>query len=112
MPLFIREGRIVHHQDVTGVLRSRELNSQFWLDVSLNSTLQAEGEILSITDYNDDSNIVSNCLEESNCVIKISVQASVLTDVLTLNFDFGGRNAQTVFQSITIKGVRVFGVQN
>lgn len=69
VPLFLRINSVVFVQDTTNITKTRQLNNEFQLVVAMiyrNNVYQkgdrfvAEGNILSIKDYNDDA-LIDQC---------------------------------------------------
>lgn len=71
IPLFIRGGKIVHTQAVDSVQRARYLDNKFILLIALNFELVASGQMMTINNYTDDSNILHNCRNGNDCIMNI-----------------------------------------
>lgn len=111
VPLYLKEGKIVHVQDQTTVLRSRFLDNHFTLQIALDGNMKASGSILTINDYTSDDNIVRSCLDGANCVANLHASATFSdkhTLVLTIKSDAEADN--TTFQQIFIDKVILAGI--
>lgn len=112
VPMFLREGKIIHLQNVNGIKRSRELNNRFRLAIAFagnDQYMYASGTILSISNYSDD-NIIANCMGTNSCVLNITAQATSVGNFMTFSLNFVGavKNA-TKFDSIFVDGVDIYG---
>jgi len=76
IPLFLRSGYLIATQDVTTVLRSRDLNNKFNLKIALEKNSEgrfiSEGFLTTIDDFSDD-NIINKCVGTNNCITYINV---------------------------------------
>ena len=111
MPLFIRGGFIVSVQNTTDILRSRNLNNQFYLVVALDEFLQASGEMLTLNSY-EDANVIAKCLNGENCVMKINIVASMINYNLKVDSSVRGQKCNTNFDEVIILGYRIYGLQD
>lgn len=110
-PIFIQGGSIVYLQDSTGVKKTKDLNNNFKLKVALNANLTAEGYMLGINDYNNDSNVVDSCTGANNCLVKINAIAVQVNDFqIDLSISFEKTMENSILQEIYITDVEVFGV--
>jgi alpha-glucosidase (family GH31 glycosyl hydrolase) len=92
VPMFLREGKIIHLQNVDGIKRSRELNNRFRLAIAFagnDQYMYASGTILSISNYSDD-NIIANCMGTNSCVLNITAQATSVGNFMTFTLNFVG----------------------
>eukprot|EP00828_Plagiopyla_frontata_P001538 TRINITY_DN0_c571_g1_i4.p1 TRINITY_DN0_c571_g1~~TRINITY_DN0_c571_g1_i4.p1 ORF type:complete len:154 (-),score=18.96 TRINITY_DN0_c571_g1_i4:51-512(-) len=74
---FLLEGGIVHWQDTTDVLMSKNLTNHFDLIIAFkqlpNGTHYASGSFLGINDYQNETNLMSKCFSEnSDCNIDVT----------------------------------------
>ncbi|EAS00396.2 glycosyl hydrolase family 31 protein (macronuclear) [Tetrahymena thermophila SB210] len=110
VPLFVKAGKIVHIQDQKPVLRSRFLDNHFTLYIALDSNLYASGSILTINDYNNDENIIRNCLEGANCVTIIEAQGKFENNSFSISLKNTQEQKNTQFQEVVIDKVIIAGI--
>ncbi|EAR88123.1 family 31 glycoside hydrolase (macronuclear) [Tetrahymena thermophila SB210] len=113
LPLYIKSGKILHIQDKNKVLRSRFLDNRFSLLIALDQNNYAEGSMLTIDDYNNDENIISNCVEQQNCIVDIKAQGNMGEDnsSFTVDLRIQKEKINTNFQTVIIDKIVVIGIK-
>lgn len=114
-PILIKEGSIIALQDSSDVLRTKNLNNEFYLKIVLsndNSTIyRAQGNILGIQDYNNDKNILDNCAGTKNCVLNISATAFLVNDSLNISISFTPQDENFIIQDNYVVLLDIYGVK-
>ena len=111
-PLFIRAGSIIFTQNTTNVTKVADLSNYFKLKIALDSNLTANGWILGINDYTNDSNVINSCTNQNDCLIQITAVGTKIDDYdITVNVTFEKNTPNSILQEIYITEVEVFGVQ-
>lgn len=115
IPLFLRAGYIVATQDVSTVLRARDLTNKFNLKIGLRrqdeNLFIAEGSLITVSDYSE-NNIVNKCVGTHNCILNIFARAAVDNNTLQVTVTFNGAEPNTVFETIIIESIEIYGYQD
>ncbi|KAL4493954.1 hypothetical protein ABPG72_021971 [Tetrahymena utriculariae] len=112
LPLYIKQGKIVHIQDRQKVLRSRFLDNIFTLMIVLDENNFASGSMLTIDDYNSDENIISNCVDYQNCVVDLFAQGKLSeNNMFQVNLRIVQDEQNTTFQTILVDKIIVIGIK-
>jgi len=78
IPVFIRGGWVIMMQDSSTVMSTKDLEKEFTMVIALPETttytLNAEGEVLDIIDYEEVTVYTQCLLDEEDCVMKINVE--------------------------------------
>jgi len=116
IPLFLRQGKIVHVQENFGVTRARQLNNTFKLKVGLfdngGGTYQALGTMLTIKDY-DDQSVYDHCVNQ-NCVMTftLSAYADAQSRLLNATINCEPKSNITVFDEVIINSIDFYGIHD
>jgi alpha-glucosidase (family GH31 glycosyl hydrolase) len=115
LPTFIRDGSIVHTQNVANLLSSVDLDNKFTLVAALrqaaNLTLVANGQLMGISNYQDD-NSVNECLGNNDCLVNVSVKAQTQDEQtynVTVNFSKNAPNS--ILEEVYVNGITFYGVR-
>ncbi|EAR88115.2 family 31 glycoside hydrolase (macronuclear) [Tetrahymena thermophila SB210] len=112
LPLYIKSGKIVHIQDKQKVLRSRFLDNTFTLMIVLDENNYSSGSMLTIDDYNRDENIISNCIQNYNCVIDLFAQGKLNeNNLFQVELRIQQEKQNTTYQIILIDKLIVIGAK-
>eukprot|EP01016_Furgasonia_blochmanni_P047459 TRINITY_DN6974_c0_g2_i3.p1 TRINITY_DN6974_c0_g2~~TRINITY_DN6974_c0_g2_i3.p1 ORF type:complete len:473 (+),score=130.81 TRINITY_DN6974_c0_g2_i3:36-1421(+) len=121
LPLFVREGSIVYSQDSENIVRSSDLNDEFYLKIALTEeddegVSKASGKMIMMTNLNDQPNVMQ-CFNDNSVDCFARVDAFTKTDengkfVLTISFskDKNANDAHLMKTTVQIRRIMVFGV--
>eukprot|EP00331_Platyophrya_macrostoma_P015552 CAMPEP_0176461894 /NCGR_PEP_ID=MMETSP0127-20121128/34928_1 /TAXON_ID=938130 /ORGANISM="Platyophrya macrostoma, Strain WH" /LENGTH=876 /DNA_ID=CAMNT_0017853677 /DNA_START=14 /DNA_END=2644 /DNA_ORIENTATION=- len=100
LPLFIQSNSTIYKQDVTGVNSSLFLNNKFTLLIAFHqvsdSYYVAQGTILGVQNYSDETGVAQKCTGSSNCLVIISAVGIANGTAMNVELSFDKYNNQTV----------------
>jgi alpha-glucosidase/lysosomal alpha-glucosidase len=112
-PMFLREGHVVHVQDVVGVLTTTQLNDEFELAIALSpqdeNNWSAKGNIMGVKEF-DDNTISERCVQK-NCLYDINVKAeSQVQGTIMAEIQFLAQDSNQVLDDLGIFHLAFYGV--
>lgn len=115
-PIFIREGSVIPLQNITKVSKTADLNNEFMLKIIFSQKgphLIARGTLLTLSDYNNENNVVDNCTNGKKCILNIIVKGKIVeNNKIPIEIDFLADNLQENFIiGFEIGGIMINGTQ-